>query len=75
MSNHDNAVIVEVWIFFKKIHTSTTEGTYFYTPAPSTWNFKTAWVQITPPIHPDFHEIVRYHNFNLHIMQKILVGI
>ena len=61
MSNHDNTVVVEVWIF-------TTEGTYFYTTAPSTWNSKTAWVQRTPPTHPDFHEIARYHNFNLHTM-------
>ena len=67
---------VENPVIPEKIHTPMMEGMFFsppfhlelrncMSPPPSPQDFQ---VQ-RPPTHPDFHEVVRYCNFNLHDVQ------
>ena len=69
------AIILHIewqWVKFQKKSTPPNRRHGFLTPLPSTWISKTAWApppspqdsQVQrPPIHPDFHKIIRQHNF------------
>ena len=68
------AIILHIkwqWVKFRKKSTPPERRHGFLTPLPSTWISKTAWAPPPlkipkfkdPPIHPDFHKIIRHHNF------------
>ena len=64
------------WVIPEKILTPPTEGMAFWpSPHPFHLNFQNCLSSLLriskfkdPPTHLDFHEIVRHHNFNLHLM-------